>query len=352
MLDDIKTIEEIDKSNMLNDVAGFPEHIKETEEIVKNSNVSSIYKIDNIIISGMGASSISGDIVQQLFRDRLEIPIFVTRQYELPKWANKNTLVLSQSYSGNTEETLSTFKHAHQKHCKIIGIASGGKLEEYCQKRDLPFIKIPSGIQPRAATGYTLFSSLYALNKIGILHHDVHNEIEETIHITEEFRDNNKKEIPLEKNPSKQLAKKMLGKVPQVYGWGFYTPIVKRWCTQFNENSKLICRYDEVSECNHNDIVGWSMDPEVSKLFNCIIFRDHDTETVYITKRLDFMKKLFDDVAGNVIEIPIHGKRRLAKMMYSMYLGDFTSCYLAILRKIDPSPVEAIRELKEELAKI
>ena len=270
----------------------------------------------------------------------------------MPKWANKNTLVLSQSYSGNTEETLSTFKHAYQKHCKIIGIASGGKLEEYCQKRELPFIKIPAGIQPRAATGYTLFSSLYALAKIGILHHDIHNEIEETIHIAEEFRDSNKKEIPTEKNPSKQLAKKMLGKIPQVYGWGFYTPIVKRWCTQFNENSKLICRYDEVSECNHNDIVGWSMDPEISKQFNCIIFRDHEVETVYLTKRLDFMKKLFNDVAGGIIEIPIHGKRRLAKMMYSMYLGDYTSCYLAILRKIDPSPVEAIRELKEELAKI
>jgi len=352
MLDDIKTIEEVDKSGMLNDVANFPEHIKDAEKIVQNSNISSIYKIDNVVISGMGASAISGDIVQALFRDRLEIPVFVTRQYDLPKWTNKNTLVLSQSYSGNTEETLHTFKHAYQKHCKIIGISSGGKLEEYCEKRELPFIKIPSNIQPIAATGYILFSALYVLNKIGILHQDIHNEIEETIQIAEEFRDNNKKEIPLKKNPSKQLAKKMLGKIPQVYGWDFYTPIVKRWCTQFNENSKLICRYDEVSECNHNDIVGWSMDPDVSKQFNCILFRDHEVETVYITKRLDFMKKLFNDVAGGVIEIPIHGKRRLAKMMYAMYLGDFTSCYLAILRKIDPSPVEAIRELKEELAKI
>ncbi len=351
MLDDLKTIAEIDKSGMLNDIASFPEQIKEAEKLVENSNVASIYKIDNIIISGMGASAISGDIIQSLLRDRIDIPIFVTRQYDLPKWANKNTLVFSQSYSGNTEETLSTFKHAFQKHCKIIAIASGGKLQEYCEKRKVPFIKIPSGVQPRAATGYILFSSLYAFKKIGLLQQDINNEIQESIQIVEEFRNNNKKEVPEEKNLSKQISRKIFNKIPQVYAWDFYTPIAKRWCTQFNENSKLICRYDEVPECNHNDIVGWSMNPEVSKQFVCILFRDNENESTYMAKRLNFMKKLFEDVAGNTIEIPTYAKKRLAKMMYAMYLGDYVSCYLAILKKVDPTPIEAIRQIKEELAK-
>ena len=139
-------------------VAGFPEQIKEAKDIVNSTQLSSIFKIDNIVISGMGASSISGDIVQSLFRDRLDIPIFVNRQYDLPKWVNKNTLVISQSYSGNTEETLSTFKHAYQKRSKIIGISSGGKLQEYCEKREIPHIKIPTGFSPRAATGYVLLA--------------------------------------------------------------------------------------------------------------------------------------------------------------------------------------------------
>jgi len=352
MLNELKIIEEIDKSGMLNDIARFPEQIKEAEKIVENSNITSIYKIDNIIISGMGASAISGDFIQSLLRDRIDIPIFITRQYDLPKWANKNTLVLSLSYSGNTEETLSTFKNAFQKHCKIIAISSGGKLQEYCKKREVPFIKIPLGVQPRTATGYILFCSIYALKKIGLLQQDITQEIQETIQIAEEFRNNNKKEIPEEKNLAKQLAKKLFNKIPQVYAWDFYIPIAKRWCTQFNENSKLICRYDELPECNHNDIVGWSMNLEVSKKFICILFRDHENESIYTTKRLNFMKKLFDDVAGDTIEVTIYAKKRLAKMIYAMYLGDYVSCYLAILRKIDPTPIEAIRQLKEELAKI
>jgi len=352
MLDNLEEIREIDKSNMFKDLERFPEQIYESEELVKSTEIPSLFKIDNIIISGMGGSAISGDILQELFRDRIDIPIYVNRQYDLPKWANKNTLVLSQSYSGNTEETLSTFKHACQKHCKIIAISSGGKLEEYCEKRQIPFIKIPSGIQPRAATGYILFSALYALKKTGVVTHDISSELQETVEVLKEFRNQNKLDVKESENIAKQISKSLLKSIPQVYGFRFYTPIAKRWCTQFNENSKIICRFDEVSESNHNDIVGWSMDPDVSKKFTCVLIRDHETESIYITTRLNFMKKLLSDVAGDVIEISAKGKRRLTKMMYTMYLGDYVSCYLAILRKVDPSPVEAIAELKNELAKI
>jgi glucose/mannose-6-phosphate isomerase len=352
MLDDLKTISEIDKSGMLDFTAEFPEQIKKSKEIIDSINLESIFKVDQIIISGMGASAISGDVLQALFRDRIETPIYVNRQYDLPKWAHKNTLVISQSYSGNTEETLHTFKHAYQKRCKIIGISSGGKLEEYCKTRNVQHIKIPSNIQPRAATGYSLFTALYALIKTGVITHDMESEIQETISITEEIRNHNKKETPEKENQSKQIAKQLQNTIPQIYGWGIYTPIAKRWCTQFNENSKIICRYDEVSECNHNDIVGWSMNPEVSKNFTCIIFRDHEYETVYMKKRLDFMEKLYNDLSKNIIEINANGKKPLAKMMYTMLIGDFISCYLAILRKIDPTPVDAIMELKNDLAKI
>ena len=352
MLDDDNLISKIDKKGMLDTVASFPDQIISSKNIVDSSKLDSIFKIDNIVISGMGASAISGDIVRSLLRDRFDIPIYVSRKYDLPKWTNKNTLLISQSYSGNTEETLSTFKHAWQKKCKIISISSGGKLEELSKNRNVPFIKIPSGIQPRSATGYLLFSTIYALKSVGILQIDMDHEIQAAIEITKEVSKENKKDVNKKNNLSKQIAEKIHNTIPQVYGWEIYTPIAKRWCTQFNENSKIICRYDEVSECNHNDIVGWSADPEVSKQFSCVLFRDHELESIYITKRLDFMKKLFDDVAANVIEIPIRGKKKLAKMMYSMYLGDFISCYLAILRKIDPTPIDAILELKSELSKI
>ena len=350
MANDSEKITMIDKANMLDGLARFPEQIKEALTIAEEVQRFNFLKIDNVVVAGMGGSAISGDIMLSLFRDKLDVPLIVNREYDLPKWVNKDTLVVCISYSGNTDETLSSFKIASQKKCKILCISTGGKLQGLAEKRGIPFVKIPAGIQPRAATAYLLFPSIIFLKKIGLLKTAIETDIEETIAVITNFVTLNKKEIPEEDNLAKQLAKKIFHTIPQIYGWRIYTPIALRWRHQLNENSKIIARSDIVPECNHNDIVGWSGDPDVSKQFSCVLFRDKDEETIDMTTRLNFMRDLFYNTAGNVIEVSPKGKSQLAKMMYLMCLGDFTSCYLAVLRGIDPSPVDIITELKKRLA--
>ena len=352
VLDDPHMISNIDKSGMLDIIAGFPEQIKKAVMIAEESDIPDFIKIDNIVVGGMGGSAISGDIVQSLFRDRIEVPIHVNREYDLPRWTNKNTLTVFLSYSGNTEETLSSFKIACQKRCKIIGVSSGGKLEELCVKRGIKHIRIPSGFQPRAAVAYLLFPLILILKKNGLLKKtNIESDIEEAVSVANDLMNTNKKTVEEKNNISKQIARKIFNTIPQIYGWGFYIPIARRWRTQFNENSKIVARDDVVPECNHNDIVGWSSNLEMSKQFSCILFRDRNDESIQMSTRLDFMKTLFEDTAANTINIYPRGKSRLAKMIYTMYLGDFVTCYLAVLRKIDPTPVDIIRELKEQLAK-
>ena len=350
MANDIEKITMIDKANMLDGFARFPEQIKEALTIAEAVQRFNFLKIDNVVVAGMGGSAISGDIMLSLFRDKLDVPLIVNREYDLPKWVNKDTLVICISYSGNTDETLSSFKIASQKKCKILCISTGGKLQDLAEKRGIPFIKIPAGIQPRAATAYLLFPLIIFLKKIGLLKTAIETDIEETIAVTTDFVTLNKKEVPEENNLAKHLAKKIFNTIPQIYGWGVYTPIAIRWRHQLNENSKIIARSDIVPECNHNDIVCWSGNPDISKQFSCILFRDKDEETIDMTTRLNFMLDLFHNTAGNVIEVSPKGKSQLAKMMYLMCLGDFTSCYLAVLRGINPSPVDIITELKKRLA--
>ena len=350
MANDIEKITMVDKAHMLDGLARFPEQIKEALTIAEAVQRFNFLKIDNVVVAGMGGSAISGDIMLSLFRDKLDVPLIVNREYDLPKWVNKDTLVICISYSGNTDETLSSFKIASQKKCKILCISTGGKLQDLAEKHGILFIKIPAGIQPRAATAYLLFPSIIFLKKIGLLKTAIETDIEETIAVTTDFVTLNKKEVPEENNLAKQLAKKIFNTIPQIYGWGVYTPIAIRWRHQLNENSKIIARSDIVPECNHNDIVGWSGNPDISKQFSCILFRDKDEETVDMTTRLNFMRDLFHNTAGNVIEVSPKGKNQLAKMMYLMCLGDFTSCYLAVLRGINPSPVNIITELKKRLA--
>src|SRR5512136_684723 len=205
-VDEIEKILTVDKANMLDGLARFPEQIKESLTIAEAAERFNFIKVDNVIIAGMGASAISGDILASLLRDKLDVPLVVNREYDLPKWANKDTLVICISYSGNTIETLSSFKIASQKKCKIICISTGGKLQELAEKRGIPFVKVPAGIQPRAATAYLLFPPMIFLKKIGLLKTAIEIDIDETITVTKEFVAVNKKTASEENNLANQLA--------------------------------------------------------------------------------------------------------------------------------------------------
>jgi glucose/mannose-6-phosphate isomerase len=352
MLDNIEKIQEIDKSNMLDTLIEFPNQIKDAFEIAMAVNMETFFKIDNVIITGMGASGISGDIVSSLFRDKIAVPFYVNKEYDLPKWVRKDTLTIFFSYSGNTDETISAFKIASQKKCRIITISSGGKLQELSEKRGVTHITIPSGYQPRAAIAYSLFSLIVILKRVGLLRNDIETDINDAIFVIKELVDSINKTVAEEKNSAKQIARQIFDNIPQIYGWGIYSPIATRWRQQFNENSKIIARAETIPESNHNDIVGWSLNPEVSKNFSCILFRDRDIESLAMSTRLNFLKNLYEGLAANIIEIHPKGKKRLSKILYLLVLGDFISCYLAVLREIDPTPVDIITELKQSLEKI
>ena len=120
ILDDFNKISKIDEYDQIGKLENLSNQILESFDIVDSYEFEKIFKINNIVFNGMGGSAISGDIIKSLLINKLNIPIFVNRGYSIPKWANKNTLVINQSYSGDTEETLSAFKIAYQKKCKLI----------------------------------------------------------------------------------------------------------------------------------------------------------------------------------------------------------------------------------------
>lgn len=352
MLDDLNHISKIDVSKKINKLEKLPDDIITSIKLIDSYDIKKIFKVNNIIFSGMGGSAIAGDFIKEILRNKFNIPIYVNRRYNIPKWANKDTLLISISYSGDTEETIKSFKNAYQKKCKIISISSGGKLEEYSKNRGITNIKIPSGYMPREAVAIFLFTSLAILQKIGLLSNILDVDLDDILETAKVVVNNNKPDVIVKKNPSKNYALKIIDTIPQIYGWDIYSPVARRWSTQFNENSKLISKYDEISESNHNDIVGWSQDPNVSKKFSCFIFRDKNLESIYMSARLNFMKTLLEDTSANLIEIEPIGKSIISKIISTTYLGDYISYYLAILRNLDPSSVPIINELKDKIDSI
>src|SRR3989344_5599365 len=104
--------------------------------------------IGNIVVCGMGGSGFSGDLLK-VYAQNCPLEVHVIKDYTLPEFVQKKSLVFAVSYSGNTEETISAYRSALRRGCRIVAISSGGKLEELSKLNKNPHIKVPGKIQPR-----------------------------------------------------------------------------------------------------------------------------------------------------------------------------------------------------------
>ena len=319
----------IDNSNMLKVIEDFPQQCKTALELTKGMSVTG--RIDNIVVAGMGGSAICGDLLKIYLHD-LKIPVFVVRDYKVPIFVDENTLVFAVSYSGNTEETISAFRDAANKKAKIVAVTSGGQLASIAKK----VIKVPGGMQPRAALGYLFFPLIGTLVNSNVIEVSP-NEIKEMLAILSEADDF--------KSVGEKIAKKIGQKTPIVYASELFGAVAYRWKTQFNENSKIAAFCHAFSEMNHNEIAGYQTMSKNN--FFAIIIRDKD-DNERIKKRMDITKDIISTKI-EVEEVHTKGEHLLSRIFSAVYYGDFVSYYLAIANKIDPTPVTVIENLKKKL---
>lgn len=331
-------IKEIDRWGMIEKLMRFPEMC---EEALSFRVEPPKQKISRVVLAGMGGSGIAGDLI----RDWLDpsIPMETCKGYLLPNWVDGETLVVATSYSGNTEETLSCFSDAMRRDAALIGITSGGKLEEECNKFGKPLIKIPPGLPPRVALPYLFFSTVVIMKECGIVSRR-DEEIRESIKTLRELRE--KMDPEIENNRAVVVAKKIKDTIPFIYAPPPLYGAAKRFKTQLNENSKIQAKVEFFPELCHNEIVGLGAAP---KNVSFVFFRDVE-ESERMKVRIEFTRKLVGE--KKAIELRGEGKGRLSRILSLVYFGDFVSFYLAILRGVDPTPVEEISELKTELTRL
>ena len=351
-LDDLKKLSKLDKENMLDLLVSFPSQCEDAFFIGEQTEIKSSYKksYSQIVFTGLGGSAIGADIIKGYLGDEINIPIFVNRNYTLPQFVDKNSLVFAVSYSGNTEETLSAYAEAENRSAKIIVLTSGGKLEALGLKNDNILAVIPKGYPPRCALGYSFIIAIAVMSKLGL----IRNKKAE-IKKAASFLDNmqKKKLAPQIKgrfNIAKDIAKKINKKFPLVYASARLESVATRWRGQFAENSKTLSSSHVFPEMNHNEIVGWANPKTILKDFIAIILKDKGDHP-RIKRRMEITSSILKREKFHVLEIESKGTSFLERMLSLIYIGDFVSFYLAILTKINPTPVDRITYLKRQLAK-
>ena len=343
----------IDQSNMYKSISEFSEHIEHSFDYFKqNSFISSDIsnEINNILILGMGGSAITGLLFKEILSNKLDIPISVNKKYTIPKWVNNDTLVIACSYSGNTEETLTSIEKCKQKTSKIIGFTTGGKLYEYIQKFNFNYVLIPKGLQPRAALGYSFTLMLLMLNEIGFIDEKtiigLKNNINEIVEFSNIFSKNHNENLAF------SIAEKIYDKNPIIYAEdGIFGAIGYRFKCQLVENSKILAFNNIIPEMNHNEIEAYTKDVNNNSNF-IILWINNENYHPRNKKRIEVVKKIFSTKIKSQIEINLNLKKiKNPIVQYLVYINflDWISYHAAILNNIDPSIIPNINELKKSL---
>ncbi|MGB9723001.1 MAG: bifunctional phosphoglucose/phosphomannose isomerase [Chloroflexia bacterium] len=301
-----------------------------------------------VVVAGMGGSAIGGDLLAALARDLATVPIFVHRNYGLPAWTNAQTLVLASSYSGNTEETLSSAAEAFRRGAPLVAVTTDGELARRASEWGASLLKFDYPAQPREALGYSLLLLLGILVRLDLLP-DMSPEIEESIAVLETLRAEIEPAVPSEKNPAKELASWLHGGLPTIYGSDLFAPVARRWKGQFNENSKSWAFFEELPEMDHNAVTGTANPPSLAGRVRALFLTsEHDHPRNRL--RQEVTRRLFEEAGVPCRTVAGRGKSPLAQVLSTVLLGDATSYYLAMLYRVDPTAIPAIHALKRALA--
>jgi glucose/mannose-6-phosphate isomerase len=311
MLDDLKYIHSRDAQDAL----GIAE--KQWQQLSYGFELAPVAgEFENIVYAGMGGSALAA--------------------------------LISQSYSGNTEETLSALAEAEAKGARITIIAGGGKLKEVAEAKGYPVLVLPKAEQPRYAVFYNLVALVTLLKQANLLIDPAaFDELPKAGNFLQEAVKAWLPTVPADNNPAKKMALDLAGKSPVIYGGPLMAPAAYKWKISFNENAKNVAWWGQYPEFNHNEFIGWSSHP-VDKPYGVIDLRSN-LEHERVQHRFELSDRLLSGKRPAAYVVQAQGTNLLEQLLWTINFGDFASIYLALLNGLNPAPVELVEKFKKEL---
>jgi len=325
---------DIDKSNLRQVILDYPNQLPIGTEFAKDIDLKTKNKPTNLVVCGMGGSALPADYLAALIGEKgSRLPVYISRDYKLPRETDENSLVFISSWSGGTEEPIECFEEALEKKLPIVAFSAGGTVEEIAKENNIPHVKYTIDLpdfQPRYGVTFAFMAMNEVLTNIGIS-----AKIDNLPKI-----DSRSHEVYGE-----TLAKKLKNKIPVIYSSDDYGFLAKTWKIKINENSKLPAFWNVFPALNHNEMVGFSNPPHDYFVLILKGPKDHPKNQ----RRMDLTAELYRDRGMEVEVINIQGESFLEKVLNASVLGDWISYYLALENGQDPTPVDLVEEFKDKL---
>ncbi len=358
MLDKQSTYKTLDTDRVGDSIASLAKQVLEMVAAAGSFKASSAGRtFDKIAINGMGGSNLGARIIKSALSDRLGLPLLVEPGYEVPKYVDGRTVYILSSYSGTTEEPLSTYSEAKKRGAMIIGMTAdaGGKndLRDLMKKDGLPGIIFkpannPSG-QPRLGTGYSIAGLLLIFNRLGFCRIG-EREIEKCAAHIEKRNKQLNPDMPLAKNPAKKLADDLKERIPLFIAGHMHEGGLHTVRNQLNESSKNFSLYLTIPEMNHYAFEGFAYPaPEFRRI--TAVFFDSKLYHPRIALRQELTKRIVAENGVPCRIVALKGGTRLEQAFELLQFGSWLSYYLGMLNNADPVEIGWVDWFKKELKK-
>jgi glucose/mannose-6-phosphate isomerase len=334
-------------------LATLPEQLAAAHEVagkVPASALPDAAAFDRIVTLGMGGSGIAGNVLQAVGTATLPVPVTVLKHYRTPAFVNDRTLAFALSYSGDTEETIEMARGALAAGATLVAISSGGELARLADESGSLHVACPDGIlMPRLALGALVAPLVVVHFRMGMLP-AAHAGLLRAQEQLAKRRDQCKPSVEGDRNPARELARKIGRTIPIVYGSGGLGAVAAmRWKQSVNENAKAPAFWNEYPELDHNEVCGWGQHGDVTRQVFTLVELRHGLEHPRLEQRAAATRELIEEALVQVLGVEAEGEGRLAQLLDLVHVGDWTSYYLALDNDVDPGPIDAITQLKSSL---
>lgn len=302
-----------------------------------------------IVICGMGGSAMPGSLLADGWPG-LQHPVFVHREPDLPAWVGPQTLVLACSYSGTTHETLDAVAEARRRGCPVAAVTSGGRLLELARDDGLPAVELPAGQPPRTALGASLGAQLHLLAALGLMP-DPTDDIDAACAqaAADELVCRDDDPIPVGREAATRLAADLLDRFTVIHTAGAEAHGAgRRLLAQLNENAKAPGHVAVYPELCHNEIVGWDL-PDSRRTGFALVTLSGQDALAPVARGVAVTRELLANQFAFSAHLRAHGRSRLGRILGLVLFGDLVSAQLAVVRGVDPVPIDRIDTLKRRL---
>ena len=322
---------------MYDAIKNFPKQFL-YKPVIENSDKLGAY--ERFVVLGMGGSNLAPELLKVR---QPNLDIAAHRTYDLPHVPvshARKTLFIASSYSGNTEETITSFEKALREKVPLAVITTGGTLLALAKRHRIPYVELPNtGIQPRSALGYAIVGISALIGKPAFLR-ELH-ALPAALRVS-----------ALEKN-GKALAKKISGRVPIIYSSIDNFPIAYNWKIKFNETGKVPAFANSFPELNHNEMTGFDVARLTKKLsapFYFIFLKGKDNPR--IVNRMETTAQLYRERRLPVEMLELSGKTPFERIFNALLLADWTAYYTAERYQVEAEQVPMVERFKSLIARM